>query len=553
MATIKPSSLEKYHEASKNPEAAPKEADDPAATNYNPRSINFWLVMLSNFVAVFLVALDRTILATAIPRITDNFKSLGDIGWYGSAYMLTTAASQLLFGRIYKFYNLKIIYFGSIVVFEIGSLICGAAANSSTFIVGRAIAGFGSAGIFTGAMMVMVSMVPVYKRPMFQGVFGMVFGVASVVGPLLGGVLAGKATWRWCFYMNLPIGGVALALLFFLLNLPEKSSSPAPWVEHITRLDPLGTFFFVPSVVSLLLALQWGGSKFPWSDGRIIALFVVFAVAFAAFASVQVLMPKTAQVPMRIISQRSMLAGCFFNFFLAASMMLALFYVPLWFQTVKNFDPVQSGIYTLPLVLSIVASSIISGVATQNIGYYVPSMILCPSLMAIGQGLMSTFAPNSGTGEWVGFQFITGFGLGFGMQTVNLAVQTVLPREDVSTGMAISFFGQQLGGAIFLCVGQALFNNIMGSRLAGIPGIDAATIVDNGATDLRGLVPEDAVDAVVSAYNAACTKIFMTAMALALATLLSALCMQWRNIKQGKRSPPPGVSSTAVGGDKSPA
>jgi MFS family permease len=211
---------------------------------------------------------------------------------------------------------------------------------------------------------------------------------------------------------------------------------------------------------------------------------------------------------------------------------------------------VQSGIYTLPLVLSIVASSVISGFATQKLGYYVPSMIVCPSLMAVGQGLMSTFNPGSGTGEWVGFQFITGFGLGFGMQTVNLAVQTILPQEDVSTGMAISFFGQQLGGAIFLCVGQALFNNIMGSKLSGIPGIDAANIVDSGATDLRSLVPEDAVAAVVDAYNTACTRIFMTGMALSLATLLSALCMQWRNIKQVQQSSP---QADAVREEKSSA
>lgn len=205
-------------------------------------------------------------------------------------------------------------------------------------------------------------------------------------------------------------------------------------------------------------------------------------------------------------------------------------------------------------MLSIVASSIISGAMTQKIGYYVPSMLLCPSLMAIGQGLMSTFAPRSSTGEWVGFQFITGFGLGFGMQTVNLAVQTVLPREDVSTGMAISFFGQQLGGAIFLCVGQALFNNIMGSELAGVPGVDASTIIDSGATDLRGLVSEDSVNDVINAYNAACTRIFLTGMALALATLVSAFFMQWRSVKKMKSGPsqPPKVATSDGKDEKLP-
>lgn len=206
-------------------------------------------------------------------------------------------------------------------------------------------------------------------------------------------------------------------------------------------------------------------------------------------------------------------------------------------QTVKGFDPVQSGVYTLPFVLSIVAASAIGGLLTQKVGYYVPAMLIAPSLMAIGQGLMSTFSPNSGTGEWAGFQFLTGFGLGFGMQTVGLAVQTVLPREDVSTGMAISFFGQQLGGAVFLCVGQAIFNQIMGAKLSHVPGLDASVIVSTGATDLQNVVPEESMGLVIQAYNAACTKIFLTGMALALATLAAAMCMEWKSIKQGKQAP----------------
>jgi len=152
--------------------------------------------MFSNFLALFLVALDRTIIATAIPRITDDFKSLGDIGWYGSAYMLTTSCSQLVFGRIYKHYNMKWTFLISIVVFEIGSAICGAAPNSQSLIAGRAIAGAASAGIFTGCMMIMIPMVPLHKRPMFQGLFGLVFGLASVLGPLIGGGFTGSVSWR---------------------------------------------------------------------------------------------------------------------------------------------------------------------------------------------------------------------------------------------------------------------------------------------------------------------------------------------------------------------
>ena len=163
---------------------------------YKPKTFKFWSIMFANFLALFLVALDRTIIATAIPRITDNFKSLGDIGWYGSAYMLTTSCSQLVFGRIYKHYNMKWTFLISIVVFEIGSAICGAAPNSKSLIAGRAIAGAASAGIFTGCMMIMIPMVPLHKRPMFQGLFGMVFGLASVLGPLIGGGFTSSVSWR---------------------------------------------------------------------------------------------------------------------------------------------------------------------------------------------------------------------------------------------------------------------------------------------------------------------------------------------------------------------
>jgi MFS family permease len=164
---------------------------------YKPKTLKFWSILLSNFLALFLVALDRTILATAVPRITDEFKSLGDIGWYASSYMLTTSCAQLIFGRIYKHYDMKWTFLISIIFFEIGSAICGAAPNSPSFIAGRAIAGAASAGIFSGCMMIMIPMIPLAKRPMFQGLFGMVFGLASVLGPLIGGGFTASISWRY--------------------------------------------------------------------------------------------------------------------------------------------------------------------------------------------------------------------------------------------------------------------------------------------------------------------------------------------------------------------
>lgn len=216
----------------------------------------------------------------------------------------------------------------------------------------------------------------------------------------------------------------------------------------------------------------------------------------------------------------------------------------------ERVSALNSGIYTLPLVLSLVASSLINGVATQKIGYYVPSMLLCPSIMAIGEGLLSTLTRGAPQAHWVGYQFLSGFGLGMGMQTGSLAVQTVLPMADVSMGIACIFFAQQLGGAIFTTVGQTILSNLLVSRLTGVPGIDPAQVVASGATELADVVPAEDMNIVLDAYNYSLTKIFLAAMGLALAALLCAFAMEWKSIKRpgagAVADPPPKDDSDSL-------
>ncbi len=218
----------------------------------------------------------------------------------------------------------------SILIFEGGSAICGAANSSIVFILGRAIAGLASAGIFSGAMLIMIPMIPLHRRPAFQGMFGMVFGLASVLGPLIGGGFTQSVSWRWCFYINLPIGAVSILFMIFFWNPPKQTIPPAPFMEHVKRLDPIGMLFFLPGCVSLLLALQWGGSTYEWGDWRIVMLFGIAVAATIAFISVQIMKPDRAMVPAKIITQRSVGFGVTFTFFLAASMLIMVFFVPIW-------------------------------------------------------------------------------------------------------------------------------------------------------------------------------------------------------------------------------
>ncbi|MCJ1296419.1 hypothetical protein MMC34_007985 [Xylographa carneopallida] len=494
------------------------------------------VIMGGLFLVLFLVALDRLILGVAIPRITDEFDSLGDVGWYGSSYLLTSCAFMLLVGKIYSFANPKWVYLGSLIIFEIGSAICGAAPNSKAFIVGRAIAGLGNAGLFQGIVVIVVYIVPLHKRPQYIGFMGATFGIASI-GPLLGGAFTDGPGWRWCFYINLPFGAVVFVLLAIFLRIPPEmlKRDSTTWKEKIIRMDPVGTFFFLPCIVCLLLALQWGGVTYSWSNARVVTLLVLAGVLFVAFVVVQRWNGNNATVPARIFVNRSILAGAWFSFFNGGAMQTFIYYLPIWFQAIKQVSAVRSGIMNLPLVLSLVIMGILAGILTRKIGYYTPWMILSSIIAPIGAGLISTFTPQTGSPAWIGYQALFGMGVGLAMQVPSVAAQTVLPRKDVSIGAALMMFSQLLGGTVFISVGNNIFDARLAQNLLGIPGIEVGSVVATGATDLKNMVPASLLPQVLVAYNDALRATFYLSTALACCTIFGSSAMEWKSVKKGQQ------------------
>ncbi|KAK2750065.1 hypothetical protein FQN57_004557 [Myotisia sp. PD_48] len=487
-------------------------------------------------IAVFCVALDNTIISTAIPKITDRFEELSDVGWYGSAYLLTNCTFQLVFGKLYSVFHIKWTFMFALAIFEIGSVVCAAAPTSDALIIGRALAGVGAGGLFSGTLIIIAHTVPMADRPVYIGGISSMFGIASIVGPLLGGAFTDLVTWRLCFYINLPLGLMTAIGVMSCLRKAEglnKADRTKNIFARLNSVDPVGIVLFIGSVICLLLALQWGGTFMEWSDARIIALFVVSGIAFLVFLAEQWWMGEGALVPAEILVYcRTVPFSLIWAFFIGASFFTFVYFLPMWFQVIKNTSAVGSGIHTLAFLLSQVVATIFSGVAVKKFGYYVPLMWLSAIFSSVGSGLMTTFGAETPSREWIGYQIIFGLGIGFGMQQAVVAVQTVLPKKHVAIGSSLVMFFQLLGGSIFVSVAQSVFTNKLFMEITKInPELPVESIIGEGATQLRKMVDIVDLPDLLIAYNDALILSFRIGLAMACLLVVGVIGMEWRTVK----------------------
>jgi MFS family permease len=382
---------------------------------------------------------------------------------------------------------------------------------------------------------------------MITGTMGAIEGIGFVVGPLLGGALTTRTTWRWCFWINLPVGAVTAVVIGVLLK-PPRIESPVSGtaLEKLRHFDWLGTLTFVPSILCLLLALQWGGSRFQWRDARIIVLFVLFGLLLLAFMGTQIYSPERATVPKRVVKSRSIVFGALFAFSLSSALSIMSYYLPLWFQGIKGASALDSGVMILPIILGMAVGSVVGGVLVTLIGYYPPMMVVCGILTPVASGLLTTFKVDTPQPTWIGYLSLAGIGAGLGFQQPMLAAQTVLDKVDVPTGTSLMIFSQSLAGAVFISVGNTIFlNRLIDDLETMVSGIDPEMILAVGATSLRELIPPELLDTVLVAYNDAIVYTFYAAVATSGLAFFLAFGMEMKLVK--KKPPEAAGSDTALG------
>jgi len=449
------------------PSAAPEEARTKMETA---------LIIAALASALFLAALDVTIVTVAIPTIAQEFNSTAGYTWIGSAYMLASAAAAPMWGKVSDIWGRKPIMLLAVGIFWIGSLLSGVSRSMAMLIAARTIQGIGGGGIVILVNICISDLFSIRKRGEFLraffvlqtrlttrvgiyfGIMGMVWALASAIGPVLGGVFTSKVTWRWCFYVNLPISGVGMAILAFVLKLHNPRTSMR---EGLAAVDWLGSLTIIGGTLMLLLGLELGGVSKPWNSATVICLLVFGLVTIGLFGLIEWKLAKFPVIPMRLFTKLSNVASlgvCAFQGFVFIS---GSYYLPLYFQAVLGASPLLSGVYILPFAMSLSLFSAATGVFIKKTGKYLPCIIFGMTVMTLGFGLFVDLEPRPNWAKIVIYQIVAGVGVGPNFQAPLIALQTTVEPRDIASATGTFGFVRQLATSISIVIGSVVFQNQM--------------------------------------------------------------------------------------------
>ncbi|MFG1801661.1 DHA2 family efflux MFS transporter permease subunit [Micromonospora carbonacea] len=417
----------------------------------HPRQLR--LLMFGLMTGMLLAALDQTIVGTALPTIVGELGGIDHYSWVVTAYLLASTASTPLYGKMADLYGRRPVFLFSIGTFLLGSLLAGLSQDMTQLIVTRGVQGLGAGGLMTLAFTIISDVVSPRERGRYQGLFGAVFGIASVAGPLVGGYFA-EANWRWIFYLNVPLAILAIVVCYHVMRL-------IPFQRREHAIDWLGAALLVAGVSCLLLALSWGGTSYAWGSAVIIGLFAAGAVLGGLFLLQEARVAEPI-LPLRLFRSRTFALANGAGFVLGLVMFGSIIFIPLYLQIVKGASPTRSGLLMLPMMAGIIVTSILTGRAMTRIGRYKWFPVAGSAVLLAGMLLFTRLAVD--TSLWLAFGYLTviGVGLGLSMQSLILAVQNSVGPRDLGAGTSSATFFRSLGGSF----GVAILGAVLSSRLA---------------------------------------------------------------------------------------
>lgn len=457
----------------------------PTTATKTSKSASFWFSLLALMIATFLAAMDASAVSTALPTIINHFQG-NDFVWIGSAYSLAGTAFLPLSGHLADIFGRRAILFIALVLFALGSALCGAAQSMAMLIGGRTVQGIGSGGILTLTEIILSDLVPLRERGAYQGLIGLVWSIASVIGPVVGGAFAQRQsfTWRGLFYLNLPLTAISIFLCLFFLNLKVPQST---FRAKIRRVDWFGNIIIIGSSTAFLLGLTWGGVRYEWSSAKVITPIVLGFVGILAFIAYEAKVPAEPTVPWRILSNRTTVSGYIGTALQGLVISAALFYLPVYFQACKGASPLRSGIDMLPYSFSIAPFAIVAGVTATMFDRYKPQNVIAWCLITVGMGLQSTLHADSFTRNWAAYEIVAGIGFGLLFTATTFPILAALPVSDNASALSFFIFIRSFFQAWGITIGATVLQNQLRIRL---PSSYLSTLPPGGVELSYAIIPE---------------------------------------------------------------